>query len=159
MRFVSLISAIVLAHLTIGCSSIVKKPDIQEVKKVAILSIFANDMVPEKKGRGFVKGWKDDFKMEVAEEFQRVHAAHLRKMGWKVLESEKVLSSKAYREKFEIKPMTKNKTANRVLAFVGGTPFRTAFSASAEIFSLASRINFEFKLPLASIFSLNAIAT
>lgn len=58
--FVSLLS---------GCAtSIVKKPEVYKVKKVAILSLYADQKVPEAKGRGIVMDWDDKVRMQVAED-------------------------------------------------------------------------------------------
>lgn len=114
---ISLLSLTFLA--TVSCTSIVMKPEVHSVKKVAILSVYANDKVSEKKGRGFVKGWKPEFKMQVAEDILQTHSNKLTELGFKVVDSQEILASDAYKKAFEVKPVTKNETVNRAVAFIG----------------------------------------
>lgn len=91
-----------------GCfSSIVKKPDIDQVKKVAILSLYADQKVPNDKGRGIVTHWDNKVRLQVAEDALNTYQAELAKLGWKVVSPTKVLESKDYQQAFAIaKPDT-----------------------------------------------------
>lgn len=107
-----------LAALVLGgCSSIVKKPDINNVKTAAIISIYANSDVPEVKRRGKVKGWNQKMKREVSDEFFNVYADSLGQMGWKVVSADKVIKSEAYKAAFEPQLKTKNETAQKLMKF------------------------------------------
>ncbi len=103
--------------LATGCGSIVKKPEINSVKKIAILSVYANDKVVEAKGRGFVKGWKSNFKMQVADDLLKIHKKTLRSLGWRVMDPDKVLTSKAYKKAFKIKRKD-GKPAGKTMKFL-----------------------------------------
>jgi hypothetical protein len=103
-----------------GCSSIVKKPEVDKVKTVAVISIFANSDVREKKARGSVKGWKKELKQEVAGEFLDIYQDSLAQVGWKVVPADKIIGSKEYKEAFRpaIKPKTDNKTVQKMASFM-----------------------------------------
>ena len=116
-RNVYILIVSIFALLLGGCGSIVKKPDINNVKTAAIISIYANSDVPEVKKRGRVKGWNSDMKREVSDEFFNVYADSLGQMGWKVVSADKVISSDAYKEAFEPTIKTENKTAQKLMKF------------------------------------------
>lgn len=115
--FSSLISILIFT----GCSSIVKKPEVNQVKKIAILSVYANDKVVEAKGRGLVQNWDQTFKMQVAEDFLVIYKNSFKKIGWTVVEPTEVLASPEYKAMFEVKKAeTGNETVNKVTNFLGG---------------------------------------
>lgn len=91
-----------------GClPSIVKKPDIEQVKKVAILSLYADQKVPNDKGRGVVTQWDNKVRLQVAEDALRTYQAEMAGLGWKVVSPTKVLESREYQQAFAIpKPDT-----------------------------------------------------
>lgn len=101
-----------------GCGSIVKKPQINNVKSAAIISIYANGHVPEAKKRGSIKGWNKDMKQEVSAEFLDVYSDSLgRVMGWKMVDPKTVTSSAAYQEAFKPQVKTDNKAAQKLMKF------------------------------------------
>lgn len=103
-----------------GCSSFVKKPEVNQVKKIAILSVYANDKVVEAKGRGMVQNWDQIFKMQVAEDFLAIYKSSFKKIGWTVVEPTEVLASAEYKAMFEVKQVeTSNETVNKVGNFLG----------------------------------------
>ncbi|MBN8537716.1 MAG: hypothetical protein J0M15_11740 [Deltaproteobacteria bacterium] len=103
-----------------GCSSFVKKPEVNQVKKIAILSVYANDKVVEAKGRGMVQNWDQIFKMQVAEDFLAIYKSSFKKIGWIVVEPTEVLASAEYKAMFEVKQVeTSNETVNKVGNFLG----------------------------------------
>lgn len=90
-----------------GCTSIVKKPDIDQVKKVAILSLYADQKVPHEKGMGVVTHWDNKVRLQVAEDALTTYQKELAKLGWKVMSPQKVLESREYQQAFavpEVKP-------------------------------------------------------
>lgn len=90
-----------------GCTSIVKKPDIDQVKKVAILSLYADQKVPHEKGMGIVTHWDGKVRLQVAEDALMTYQKELGKLGWRVMSPEKVLESQEYQKAFavpEVKP-------------------------------------------------------
>lgn len=101
-------SLLLLAFSLAGCfPSIVKKPDIDQVKKVAILSLYADQKVPNDKGRGIVTQWDNKVRLQVAEDALRTYQAELAGLGWKVVSPTKVLESKEYQQAFAVaKPDT-----------------------------------------------------
>lgn len=106
-----------------GCSSFVKTPEVHEIKKIAILSVFASDRVVEMKGRGSVQNWDQTFKMQVAEDALKTYQANFGKLGWSVVNPQKVLASAAYKKAFNPSVAavdTGNETANKAINFLGG---------------------------------------
>lgn len=85
-----------------GCTSIVMKPDIDRVKKVAILSLYADQKVPNEKGMGIVTHWDGKVRLQVAEDALATYQKELSKLGWQVMSPEKVLESKEYQQAFAI---------------------------------------------------------
>jgi hypothetical protein len=102
-----------------GCaSSIVKKPDIFQVKKVAVLSLYADQKVPEAKGRGIVRDWDDKVRLQVAEDALIAFYEELIQMGWMVVPPTKVLQSKAYHDVFSIPEIQANTTVGKIGKFM-----------------------------------------
>jgi len=114
------ISHIVLGLMMFsGCSSMLKKPEIEEVKKIAVLSVFANATVPDKKGRGIVagEGWSDSLRLEIASNALQSFEENLKKMGWQVVPGNSVITSKEYMDAFR-PPQAENATVNKVMGFL-----------------------------------------
>ena len=99
-----------------GCGSIVKKPEINNVKSIALISVYANNTVPEKKGRGQVGGWNDAIKEDVASGFYNVYAKSLQGLGWKVIPINKVVASKSYQSNFRLQ----NDSGSKATSGLGG---------------------------------------
>jgi hypothetical protein len=83
-----------------GCTSIVMKPDIDRVKKVAILSLYADQKVPNEKGMGVVTHWDGKVRLQVAEDALNTFQKEFSKLGWQVMSPQKVLESKEYQQAF-----------------------------------------------------------
>lgn len=98
-----------------GClPSIVKKPDIDQVKKVAILSLYADEKVPNDKGMGVVTDWDGKVRLQVAEDALKTYQAELTRLNWQVVSPMKVLQSKEYQQAFAIVPASQaNTTAGK----------------------------------------------
>lgn len=99
-----------------GCGSIVKKPEIDNVKSIALISVYANSTVPEKKGRGQVGGWNNAIKEDVAAGFYNVYAKSLKGLGWKVIPMRRVVASKSYQSNFRLQ----NDTGTKATSGLGG---------------------------------------
>jgi hypothetical protein len=85
-----------------GCTSIVMKPDIDRVKKVAILSLYADQKVPHEKGMGIVTHWDNKVRLQVAEDALTTYQKELGRLGWQVVSPQKVLESKEYQQAFAV---------------------------------------------------------
>ena len=98
------VALILLTGLMLGgcATSIVKQPEIAQVKRVAIVSLYADERVPEVKGRGIVKNWNDQVRLQVAEDALNTFERELYKLGWKVVPPTNVLQSQAYQKTFAI---------------------------------------------------------
>lgn len=92
-----------------GCSSIVRKPEIEGVKKVAIVSLMADERVPWTGGSGQVRNWNLETKNRVARIAYKAYSEEFRRLKWNVIPIEKVIASKAYAKEFG--PMTAKKAA------------------------------------------------
>lgn len=104
-----------------GCASIVKKPEVGQVKRAAIISLYANQKVPKSGGRGAVTGWDEKFKHQVAGEAIHIAAAEFGKIGWAVINPDKVVQSEEYQAAFRPKPVpgvSPKSTVGRALSFV-----------------------------------------
>jgi hypothetical protein len=85
-----------------GCTSIVMKPDIDQVRKVAILSLYADQKVPNEKGMGVVTHWDGKVRLQVAEDALNTFQKEFSKLGWQVMSPQKVLESKEYQQAFAV---------------------------------------------------------
>ena len=89
--------------LVIGCaslSSIVKKPEIQQVKRVAIVSVTAPQNVPHKGGKGQVSGWNEANRLAIADQALAAYAAEFKKLGWDVIPTPQLSTLAIYKENF-----------------------------------------------------------
>ena len=93
-------SSLVIIGLA-SCTSIVKKPDINNVKKVALVSVYGNQNIRELNSKTdwarkpeVVTGFNDQQKQKVAELALNYYEAKLKEMGpWKVTPVHKMLTS------------------------------------------------------------------
>lgn len=87
-----------------GCASmkpsIVKKPEIHQVRKVAIVSITAPQKVPHAKGRGQVTGWGDANRAAIADQAFTAYSNEFRNLGWNVIPAAQISALPAYQENF-----------------------------------------------------------
>ncbi|MEJ2554477.1 MAG: hypothetical protein P8079_10965 [Gammaproteobacteria bacterium] len=88
--------------LVTGCSSIVQKPQVNAVHKAAIVSLYANEKVPNADGLGVVNDWDDHVRMEVAEDALVTFANELQVTGWKLVNPDSVIQSKEYQDAFAV---------------------------------------------------------
>ena len=100
MKFLKLVfSSLLIIGLT-SCTSIVKKPDINNVKKVALVSVYGNQNIRELKQSGWarksevVTGFNDEQRQKVAQLALNYYEAKLKEMGnWKVMPVQQMLTS------------------------------------------------------------------
>jgi hypothetical protein len=111
--------ASVVAFLLNGCVTIVRKPEVNQVKKVAILSVYADQSVPENKGRGVVKGWDDGIRIEVAENALALAEQEVAKLGWNVVPGREVIQSPEYQQAFKIEAPAESGQVGSALASLG----------------------------------------
>jgi hypothetical protein len=100
MKFLSILSVVIMVGALSGCSSKYNKDALRSTKRVAIVSLYANEKVPEKRGRGLVKGWDETFKMRVAQDSADIFSASLAQIGWTVVSPDQVVRSDAYQKAF-----------------------------------------------------------
>jgi hypothetical protein len=95
---------------------------------VAVVSLFANERVPERKGRGVVKDWSDQFRMQVAESALDIFTAHLKSMGWNVMSSQQVTSMPVYQKTFKPRTVAGSETLGKVASFLQQQHARSFFT-------------------------------
>ena len=100
MKILKLVFSSLLIIGLAACTSIVKKPDINNVKKVALVSVYGNQNIRELKQSGWarqsevVTGFNDQQRQKVAELALNYYEAKLKEMGsWKVLPVQQMLTS------------------------------------------------------------------
>ncbi len=96
----SYFALLALSFLFSGCSSIVRKPEINGVKTVAIVSLAANEMVPWTGGRGRIEGWSLETRQRVATQAYKAYTKEFNRLGWKVLSMDKVVANPEYKKNF-----------------------------------------------------------
>ena len=106
-------TVILLASISIsllaGCSSIVRKPEINGVKKVAIISVYADEMVPWTGGRGRVENFDTNTKNRVALQAFKAYAREFQRLGWQPVSLDQVAKNDFYKKEFG--PQQVDKTA------------------------------------------------
>jgi len=103
----------------LGCSSIVKKPNINKVKTAAIISIYANSDVREANGGGSVKGWSEDLKQQVSLGFYDAYVDSFGKsLGWEMQSADMLIESEDYKNMFRPEFKTKSKTIKKIGSFI-----------------------------------------
>ena len=114
------IALIFLTSLLLGgcATSIVKQPEAAQVKRVAILSLYADERVPEAKGRGVVTNWNDTVRLQVAEDALNTFQREFYKLGWQVVPPTSVLQSQAYQKTFSIPEEAANTTGVKIASFL-----------------------------------------
>jgi hypothetical protein len=85
-----------------GCASIVKKPEVNQVKTAAIVSLYANEKVPNADGLGVVRDWDNSLRLEVADNALLTFANELQATGWRLVKPDEVIQSKEYQDAFAI---------------------------------------------------------
>jgi hypothetical protein len=84
-----------------GCASkLVKTPEINAVKKVAIVSLFASNEVLFKHGTGKYDSWSWDTKERVAKMAHQAFEEEIKKLGWQMVPPSKVIASSVYQTEF-----------------------------------------------------------
>ncbi|MDX1811384.1 MAG: hypothetical protein R3240_05520 [Gammaproteobacteria bacterium] len=115
MKNFFLIFSIISVLLSSACSSIVKKPEIEQVKTAAIVSIFANSRIPEAQGSEILQGWSSELKQEVANNFlNEYETGFTNKLGWKMLPVSSLLTSKEYKDLFRPETKSKNESFKKL---------------------------------------------
>lgn len=100
VRFLRIAFLLPLLFVFAACSSIVRKPEINGIKTVAIVSLYANEMVPWTGGKGRVTGWSRETKQRVAINAIRAYVNEFKKLGWNVVHFRDVLSHPDYKKLF-----------------------------------------------------------
>lgn len=116
-----LIAAVALLLGGCATTSIVKKPEVNDVKSIAILSLYADERVPEYKGRGVVKNWNRTFQLQVAEDALRTFQREFSRLGWKVYSANNFMQTASYQNTFGIPEMPEqetNSTVDSIVSFV-----------------------------------------
>lgn len=93
-------SALFLTLMLTACSSIVRRPEINGVKRVAIVSLSANEMVPWTGGSGRLEGWSQETRTRVATLAYKAYASEFKRLGWNVIPMETVASNAEYKKVF-----------------------------------------------------------
>src|SRR5262245_43189081 len=85
----------------VGCASVVKKPEVNQVQKAAIISLYANPTVPRCEGNGSVKEWNEKVRGTLADSALRIFTAEMARTGWRMTDGERIVKSSEYQEAFK----------------------------------------------------------
>ncbi|MCM2322650.1 MAG: hypothetical protein NDJ90_05265 [Oligoflexia bacterium] len=86
--------------LVTGCASIVRKPEINGVKKVAIVSVVADEMVPWTGGQGRIENFGVQTKQRVALQAYKSFAQEFGRLKWEPIALDAVASNDYYKKEF-----------------------------------------------------------
>lgn len=110
-----LVLAVTLGTGCASLSSIVKKPEIQQVKKIALISITAPQKVPHKNGKGQVPGWGTANRQAIADQTLSTYTAEFKKLGWEVIPTSQLSALPVYKENFAPKISKADNTLGKTL--------------------------------------------
>jgi uncharacterized protein YbjQ (UPF0145 family) len=88
------------------------------VHKAAIISLYANEKVPNAKGFGVVSDWDDHVRMEVAEDDLLTFANELQGTGWQLVAPDSVIKSKEYQDAFAISDEVADSKLGKIATFM-----------------------------------------
>lgn len=101
MRFAYCLSAISALILTsCAATKIVRKPEVNAVKKVAVVSLFAADEVIYKHGNEKYDTWSWETKERVAKMAHQAFSEELKKLGWESISVDRIVNSSVYKTEF-----------------------------------------------------------
>jgi len=100
LSYLFLVLAVTLGTGCSSISSIVKKPDIHQIRKVAIISITAPQRVPHRNGKGEVSGWGEANRLAIADQALSAYATEFKKLGWEIIPAPQLATLPIYRENF-----------------------------------------------------------
>lgn len=118
-----------------GCASIVQKPEVNAVHRAAIISLYANEKVPNADGLGVVSDWDKRVRMEVAEDALRTFAGELQVTGWQLVSPDSVIKSKEYQDSFAIPDEIANSKMGK-LASLMQNAYRQSFFTPAGMWPI-----------------------
>ena len=108
--------------LLVGCASMVDRSEYTQVKTIAVVSLYADEFVPDSQGRGHIVDWGPAFRASVAEDALNAFNREFFRLGWDVVSSDPVLASPTYQKAFGRQKMieeelssSKNETENVVI--------------------------------------------
>lgn len=104
------VAAMMAVAVGSGCSSIVKKPEINGVKKVALVSLYADEMIPWTGGQGRVDNFDGETKHRVALQAYKAFTAEFKRLRWEVVPMDTVINNAYYKREFG--PQQANKDSN-----------------------------------------------
>ncbi|MFO7595220.1 MAG: hypothetical protein R6W92_02620 [Desulfocurvibacter africanus] len=108
MRRILLSCLLSIALLSFACAPIVKKPEIDQVKKVAVVSLYAPALVPDVGGFGMITNI-NRVKKTVAKDAYDIYVKELTKLGWSVMPAQVVVKNKLYAKTFDAARLYKDK--------------------------------------------------
>lgn len=92
---------ILAAAALAGCTSIVKKPEVNAVKKIAIATLYAPQEVIFKHGNSKADKWDKETRERIGKVTYEAFTQEFKKtLGWTILPYQTVLANKVYQAKF-----------------------------------------------------------
>jgi hypothetical protein len=111
---------LVLLSLLSACSSITIKPAVKDIKKVAIISLYANEEVSNTAGAGLVADWNERIRSTVAADaLDRFHE-EFKKIGWESVATEQISNLPAYQKAFQPEGLLGEQEQDALLARFSG---------------------------------------
>src|SRR5689334_19679357 len=97
-NFRFLVMAVLIGAFTLGCSSIVKKPEINGVRKVAIVSIYADGTIPWTGGSGRVEHFDHETRNRIALQAYKTFVNEFKRVKWDVISMDHVTGNSYYKK-------------------------------------------------------------
>jgi hypothetical protein len=92
---------VLIAAALVSCTSIVKKPEVNAVKKIAIATLYAPQEVLYKHGNSKADKWDKETRERIGKVTYEAFTQEFKKtLGWTILPYQTVLSNKVYQAKF-----------------------------------------------------------
>lgn len=119
MRIVASAVVVAVAVSLSGCAGIVRKPQVNQVRKAAIVSLYANQKVPKRGGGGVVERWDATMRLQVAEDALATFATELQRTGWALVPPNAVIESQLYQDAFKPADVDPSSKLGKVVSFLG----------------------------------------
>lgn len=133
------IPCLFVAVLVTSCatgSSIVKKPEIGQIKKIAILSITAPQRVPHREHKGVVQGWGDDNRRAIADQAFAAYSAAFKKLNWQVIPSAQISALSSYQQNFSPTRSQTDQGFGKVLNKLGAIDANNSYFSPSGLFPI-----------------------
>jgi hypothetical protein len=116
--------------------SIVKKPEIGLIKKIALVSITAPQRVPHREHKGVVQGWGDDNRNAIADQALVAYSTEFKKLGWSIIPTAQLSALSSYQENFSTKISKSDIGVGKALNSLSASDAHNTYFSPSELYPI-----------------------